>query len=78
MTVGFPLSGGRQGCRGAGRAFLFIGAVSFVTVCTADWSRVVALANFMITAILCPVAGASWIICKGETNQICKCNRVTG
>ena len=36
----------------AERAFLFIGAVSFVTVCTADWSRVVALANFMITAIL--------------------------
>ena len=46
--MGFPLSGAME----AGRAFLFIGAVSFVTVCTADWSRVVALANFMITAIL--------------------------
>ena len=41
-----------DGAGTAGRAFLFIGAVSFVTECTADWSRVVALANFMNTAIL--------------------------
>ena len=32
----------------------------------------------MITAILCPVDGASWIICKEETNQICKCNAAPG
>ena len=73
-----------DGAGTAGRAFLFIGAVSFVTECTADWSRVVALANFMNTAILWSSAksggraraGASRIIGEAEANQICECNVV--
>ena len=59
-----------DGAGTAGRAFLFIGAVSFVTGCTAaDWSRVVALANFMNTAILWSSAksgGGRCIFSKGD------------